>query len=63
MNKDHISGKADSIKGSVKSATSELTGSNKHKAEGTADKVKGAVKQTIADAKDKVADVTNKISR
>lgn len=63
MNKDHISGKADSIKGSVKQAAGDLTGNSSHKAEGTIDKIKGAVKQTVADAKDKISDVKHKISK
>ena len=63
MNKDHIAGKADSLKGSVKSAAGDLTGNKSHQAEGTADKIKGAVKQTVADVKDKVSDIKNKITK
>ena len=54
MNKDHVKGKADSLKGAAKNIAGDITGNSSHKAEGTVDKIKGAVKQTVADAKDKI---------
>jgi uncharacterized protein YjbJ (UPF0337 family) len=61
MNKDHISGKADSLKGSVKSAAGDIRGNHEQKASGTVDKMKGAVKSTLGDVKDKITEVKNEV--
>ncbi len=42
MDKEHIKGAVDEIKGAVKEAAGKLTGNDKLEAEGKADKVEGA---------------------
>ncbi len=54
MNKDHVKGAAEKVKGAVKDAAGGLTGDNKLQAEGKLDKAKGAVHTAVGDVKDAV---------
>jgi uncharacterized protein YjbJ (UPF0337 family) len=54
MNKDHVKGAAEKVKGAVKDAAGGLTGDSKLQAEGKLDKAKGAVHTAVGDVKDAV---------
>lgn len=56
MDKEHIKGAADKVKGAVKDAVGGLTGDSKLQAEGKIDKVKGAVHTAVGDVKDALKD-------
>ena len=58
MDKEHVKGAADKVKGSVKDAVGGLTGDTELQAEGKMDKAKGDVRKAVGDAKDAVKDVT-----
>ena len=58
MDKEHVKGAIDKVKGSIKDAVGGLTGDAKLQAEGKMDKAKGAVRTAVADAKDAVKDAT-----
>jgi uncharacterized protein YjbJ (UPF0337 family) len=63
MDKEHIKGAADKVKGAVKEAAGKISGNDKLVAEGKADKVEGAVRQSVGDAKDagrKIADTAKR---
>ena len=52
MTDERIKGKAEEIKGKVKSAVGDLIGNEKLQAEGKMDKAKGEAREFIGDAKD-----------
>jgi uncharacterized protein YjbJ (UPF0337 family) len=52
MNKEHVSGKIDEVKGKVKEKVGEATNDPATEVEGLKDQVKGKVKQTVGDAKE-----------
>ncbi len=59
MDKEHIKGAGDKIKGAVKEAAGKISGNDRLVAEGKADKAEGSVRQSVGDVKDagrKVAD-------
>ena len=58
MDKEHVKGAADKVKGSVKDAVGGLTGDTELQAEGKMDKAKGDVRKAVGDAKDAVKDAT-----
>lgn len=58
MDKEHVKGAADKVKGSVKDAVGGLTGDAELQAEGKMDKAKGDVRKAVGDAKDAVKDTT-----
>ena len=58
MDKEHVKGVADKVKGSVKDAVGGLTGDTELQAEGKMDKAKGDVRKAVGDAKDAVKDAT-----
>lgn len=63
MDKEHIKGAADKVKGAVKEAAGKISGNEKLVAEGKADKVEGSVRQSVGDAKDagrKIADAAKR---
>jgi uncharacterized protein YjbJ (UPF0337 family) len=66
-NKDRIEGGVDQVKGTVKEKAGDVTGNEQAQAEGMFDKLKGKAKEGLADAKDKIDDLTdgdrNKSSR
>jgi len=56
MDREHIKGAADKVKGAVKDTVGKVTGDEKMQAEGKLDKAKGAVHDAVGDAKDAVRD-------
>jgi uncharacterized protein YjbJ (UPF0337 family) len=54
MNKDHVKGAAEKVKGAVKDAAGGLTGDSKLQAEGKLDKAKGAAHKAVGDVKEAV---------
>lgn len=58
MDKEHVKGAADKVKGSVKDAVGGLTGDTKLQAEGKIDKAKGEAHKVAGDVKDAAKDLT-----
>jgi uncharacterized protein YjbJ (UPF0337 family) len=58
MDREHIKGAADKVKGAVKDTAGKVTGDEKMQAEGKMDKAKGAAHNAVGDAKDTARDVT-----
>ena len=54
MDKEHVKGAADKIKGAVKDAVGKVTGDEKLQAEGKIDKAKGAAHNVAGDVKDAI---------
>ena len=52
MDKQHIKGAADKVKGAVKETVGKATGSGRLRSEGKLDKAKGEVRKRAGDAKD-----------
>jgi uncharacterized protein YjbJ (UPF0337 family) len=63
MDKEHIKGAADKVKGAIKEAVGKVVGSDKLIAEGIADKAEGSVRESVGDIKDagrKIVDSTKR---
>ena len=60
MDREHVKGAADKVKGVVKDAAGKMTGDEKLRAEGKMDKAKGAAHSAAGDAKDAVRDAKGK---
>jgi len=60
MDKEHIKGAADKVKGGVKDTVGKATGDTKMQAEGKLDKAKGAAHNVAGDVKDVARDATDK---
>jgi uncharacterized protein YjbJ (UPF0337 family) len=58
MDREHVKGATDKVKGAVKDAAGKLTGDEKMQAEGKMDKAKGAAHNAAGDAKDTARDAT-----
>jgi uncharacterized protein YjbJ (UPF0337 family) len=56
MDREHVKGAADKVKGAVKDTVGKVTGDKKMEAEGKLDKVKGAAHNLAGDLKDAVRD-------
>ena len=54
MDKEHVKGAADKVKGAVKDAAGKLTGDKDLQAEGKMDKAKGEAHKIAGDIKDAV---------
>ena len=52
MDKEHVKGAADKVKGAVKDAAGKMTGDKELQAEGKMDKAKGAAHSAAGDVKD-----------
>lgn len=52
MNKDHIKGTAEEVKGKVKEGLGKLTGDKRLKREGQVDQIKGKAHKIAGDIKD-----------
>jgi uncharacterized protein YjbJ (UPF0337 family) len=52
MDREHVKGAADKVKGAVKDTAGKVTGDEKMQAEGKMDKAKGAAHNAAGDAKD-----------
>jgi uncharacterized protein YjbJ (UPF0337 family) len=59
MDKEHIKGAADKVKGSVKDTVGKVTGDTKMQAEGKLDKAKGSARDVAGDVKDAARDATD----
>jgi len=58
MDREHVKGAADKVKGAVKDAAGKVTGDEKMQAEGKMDKAKGAAHNAAGDAKDTARNAT-----
>jgi uncharacterized protein YjbJ (UPF0337 family) len=58
MDREHIKGAADKVKGAVKDTAGKLTGDKKLQAEGKLDKAKGSVHNVAGDVKDAARDAS-----
>src|SRR5689334_9585597 len=58
MDREHVKGAADKVKGAVKDTAGKVTGDEKMQAEGKMDKAKGAAHNAAGDAKDTARDAT-----
>jgi uncharacterized protein YjbJ (UPF0337 family) len=52
MDREHVKGAADKVKGAVKDAAGKVTGDRKLQTEGKIDKAKGAARNVVGDVKD-----------
>jgi uncharacterized protein YjbJ (UPF0337 family) len=59
MDREHVKGAADKVKGSIKDAAGKLTGDKKLQTEGKIDKAKGSAHNVAGDVKDAVRDATD----
>ena len=59
MDKEHIKGAADMVKGAVKDTVGKVTGDTKMQAEGKLDKAKGSARNVVGDVKDAARDATD----
>lgn len=60
--KNKTEGKVDEVQGRAKSAVGNVTGDDKLKGEGEMDQAMGKIKQGVADAKDKISEVVDKLT-
>ena len=58
MDREHVKGAADKVKGAIKDTAGKLTGDDKLQAEGKMDKAKGDLHNIAGDVKDAVRDAT-----
>jgi uncharacterized protein YjbJ (UPF0337 family) len=58
MDREHIKGAADNVKGAIKDTAGKLTGDKKLESEGKLDKAKGAAHNAAGNVKDAVRDLT-----
>jgi uncharacterized protein YjbJ (UPF0337 family) len=63
VDKEHIKGAADKVKGAVKDAAGKMTGDTRLQVEGKFDKMKGAAHQALGDAKDGARKVEREAKR
>jgi uncharacterized protein YjbJ (UPF0337 family) len=54
MDKEHVKGTTDKVKGSVKDTVGSITGNKRMQAEGKVDKAKGTARQKVGDIKEKL---------
>ncbi len=52
MDREHVKGAADKVKGTIKDAAGKVMGDEKLQAEGKLDKAKGAAHNLVGDVKD-----------
>lgn len=60
MDREHVKGAADKVKGAVEDAAGKLTGDKRLQVEGKLDKAKGAAHDAAGDLKDKARDLAEK---
>jgi uncharacterized protein YjbJ (UPF0337 family) len=58
MDREHIKGAADKVRGAIKDTAGKLTGDKKLQSEGKFDKAKGSVRNLAGDVKDAARDVS-----
>ena len=56
MDREHVKGAADKVKGAIKDTAGKITGDKKLQAEGKLDKAKGAAHNVAGDVKDAARD-------
>ncbi len=56
MDREHVKGTADKVKGSIKDTAGKMTGDKKLETEGKVDKAKGSAHNVAGDLKDAVKD-------
>lgn len=54
MNKDHVKGKWNEVKGKAKEEIGHISGNEEQAAEGVADQIKGKLQKGLGDVKDAV---------
>jgi uncharacterized protein YjbJ (UPF0337 family) len=54
MNREHVRGTADKVKGTIKDTAGKVTGDKKLESEGKFDKAKGSAHNIVGDLKDAV---------
>jgi uncharacterized protein YjbJ (UPF0337 family) len=59
MDREHVKGTADKVKGTIKDTAGKVTGDKKLESEGKLDKAKGAAHNVAGDVKDAVKDATD----
>ena len=59
MDREHVKGAADKVKGAVKDAAGKMTGDRKLQAEGKIDKAKGEAHKVAGDVKDAARQATD----
>jgi uncharacterized protein YjbJ (UPF0337 family) len=59
MDREHVKGAADKVKGAVKDAAGKMTGDKKLQAEGKIDKAKGEAHKVAGDVKDAARQATD----
>jgi uncharacterized protein YjbJ (UPF0337 family) len=59
MDREHVKGAADKVKGAVKDAAGKMTGDRKLQAEGKIDKAKGEAHKVAGDVKDAARHATD----
>jgi uncharacterized protein YjbJ (UPF0337 family) len=59
MDREHVKGAADKVKGAIKDTVGKMTGDKKLQAEGKIDKAKGAAHNVAGDVKDAVRNATD----
>lgn len=59
MDREHVKGAADKVKGAIKETAGKVTGDKKLQAEGKIDKAKGAAHNVAGDVKDAVRDAAD----
>ena len=63
MDKEHIKGAADKVKGAVKDTVGKVTGDTKMQAEGKLDKAKGSARNAVGDVKDAARDAADALKK
>lgn len=63
MDKEHIKGAAEKVKGAIKDAVGKAVGNEKLQVEGKADKAEGAMRQSVGDLKDAGRKVADSVKR
>ena len=59
MDREHVKGTADKVKGSIKDTVGRVTGDKKLESEGKLDKAKGSAHNVAGDVKDAVKDAND----
>jgi uncharacterized protein YjbJ (UPF0337 family) len=59
VDREHVKGAADKVKGAIKDTAGKLTGDKKLQTEGKIDKAKGSAHNVAGDVKDAVRDATD----
>ena len=59
MDREHVKGTADKVKGSIKDTAGKVTGDKKLESEGKMDKAKGASHNIAGDVKDAMKDAND----